>query len=78
MSKQKEIASIFADWLRQTIEEKRMSITVFSELAGVRAETIRKCFSDLRVPRADCLVAICEAHDLSADWLLGLKEENAR
>lgn len=78
MSKQKEVAAVFAIRLRQALREKGLSTTVFAELAGVRAETIRKCFSDSRVPRADCLVAICETHNLSADWLLGLKEENKR
>lgn len=41
---------------------------------GISAQTICAYTNELRVPRADHIIAICKALECSSDWLLGMIE----
>lgn len=73
-----DIAKTFNERICIAIKEKNITTRQFAELAGLTANTIYGCKYRNRLPNSSTVAAICEAHDLSADWLLGLKEENKR
>lgn len=47
----------------------------FSRLIGLPAATVTGWEKQLHIPRADTIYAICREFHVSADWLLGLKED---
>lgn len=57
------------------IAESNMGIGEFSTYLGISYETMRLWVKGDRTPWASNIVRICKACDVSADWLLGLKDE---
>ena len=52
-----------------------MRIDDFAEKAGIAGPTIRHYEHARCTPGAYAVFNICKAHGVSADWLLGLKED---
>lgn len=73
MSSRNELP-IFRKRLRIVIADSNMQIYQFAKHIDVNYDTLRKWLHGDRVPVATNLKKICEACDVSADWLLGLGE----
>lgn len=64
---------VLADRLLEWLGEHNMTEKEFARRAGVNASTVYSIISERHTARTDTLVAICVAHGISADWLLGLR-----
>lgn len=51
------------------------SVAEFARILGVRQQTLNN-YMNGREPPAAFVVLVCEKMNLSADWLLGLKDNN--
>jgi transcriptional regulator with XRE-family HTH domain len=61
--------------LRQIIKDRGIKQTWVAERAGMPYSTLQSVLDDKRAPSADTLFKIASALGVSADWLLGLKDE---
>ncbi|MDT3386622.1 MAG: helix-turn-helix domain-containing protein [Bacteroidota bacterium] len=58
------------------VAESNLGIYEFCEHIGVNYDTFRKWIRGSRTPMAKNIVKICKTCKVSADWLLGLKDNN--
>lgn len=66
--------SMISEKLRLALFNKKMRQKELAITTTITEPTISCYVRGARSPRADHIVAICKALDISADWLLGLKE----
>lgn len=69
-----ERIDLFLERLHKVWKESGLSKGHFAELAGVHRNTLYRIFIDKSIPNGMTIVLLCEAYDISADWLLGLKD----
>ena len=67
---------LFRHRIEQVIDRSGLKHAHFAQSIGVDRSTISQLLSaaNLRLPRADTLVAVAEQYQVSVDWLLGLTE----
>ena len=68
---------LFQQRLIETLEKARLSRARLATLAGIDRSTLSQLLAAdaVRLPRADTVVAIARALNVSSDWLLGLSSE---
>jgi transcriptional regulator with XRE-family HTH domain len=59
--------------IRLLMDERGLDCGAFAELIGVSPYTLTSWVSGYSVPETRNVIRICEACDVSADWLLGIK-----
>ena len=64
----------FGDNLRTLIEERDITQKELAEILKTSRSNICNYESDRNKPSADLIIIICQTLNISADWLLGLKE----
>lgn len=64
----------FQDRLKQSIESRGLSQRMLATLIGTSEQSICRYLKGKRLPGADILYRICKALGVSADYLLGLDE----
>lgn len=71
-----ESAALFRKRLEVVIERSGESLAAFARSSGVDRSTLAQFLSgdDLRLPRADTLIALAARARVSTDWLLGLSQ----
>lgn len=60
--------------LRESIEKSELEQKVIAERIGVSAQTVSKYMTRDVFPSLDTLAKLCALLDISADYILGLKE----
>ena len=72
-----ETVALFRERLLEVIARSRLSRSAFAERCGFDRSTLSQILSDPtgRLPRADTLLAIGRAEQVSLDWLLGLSAD---
>ncbi len=70
-------AAVFRKRLESVIARSGENVSVFARSAGVDRSTLAQFLSgdDLRLPRADTLIAVATRARVSTDWLLGLSQQ---
>ena len=65
---------LFRARLAEVVERSRQTRGGFADSVEVDRSTLSQLLSpaNRRLPRAETLVAVAEAHQVSVDWLLGL------
>ena len=66
----------FSCRLKDAIEKNGLTQKQFAEIMGVSEVTISRYVTENRYPSIDRLAKICRHLGVSADYLLGLSEEN--
>lgn len=61
--------------LEKLIEERGLKRTWLSQRSGLNYTNLLKILKDQQAPTTDSVVALAKALDVSADWILGLKDE---
>jgi antitoxin component HigA of HigAB toxin-antitoxin module len=64
----------FGNRLRYALDSRGMKHNHLAKITGLTAPTISTYVNGQRTPRADHIVVICKALHISADWLLGMVE----
>ena len=64
----------FGNRLRYALDSRGMKHKHLAKITGLTAPTISTYVTGQRTPRADHIVVICKALHISADWLLGMVE----
>lgn len=67
---------VLGERLNKALSSKGMKQIYLARITGLTAPTICAYVNGSRTPRADHIVVICNALDISADWLLGMENEN--
>ena len=62
--------------IKFALEMRGMSQKELANKARLTEVTISRYINDLRTPKASHIKTLCRALYVSADWLLGVKEEN--
>lgn len=62
--------------LKKALKDKGMKQRELAEKIGVTEATISQYACDTRPPRSEHVIAICKILGTSADWLLGLDNED--
>lgn len=73
----RETGEIFQTRLQQLLQRSGMNKAQFAESIGVNRSALAQLLSEqiLRLPRAETLSSIAQAHKVSIDWLLGLSQD---
>ncbi len=66
----KAVCSQVARLLRQERERRGVSMTVLAQRAGMSQQMISYVEREMRIPRLDSLIRICDALDFPADRLI--------
>lgn len=69
-----ERMAIVSHRLRQALKGSGLSYPKISEKSGIPKRSIQEYAAGV-MPTAPALGDLCEALEVSADWILGLKEE---
>lgn len=69
-----EQAEVTAERLNALLMQRGVSVYQFAGHIDTNAQTVYRWLRGDVSPRAELLVAICEAYGVSADWLLGLSD----
>ncbi len=67
--------TIDVDRFKAAVRATKLPLSEIAKRAGVNEHTVRRCFSADGVKtgvRSDVLIGLCNALDVSADWLLGI------
>src|SRR5687768_11901894 len=72
-----ETVTRFRERLSELVTRSGLSQSAYAEKVGLDRSTLSQLLSPSndRLPRADNIVAIARADQISIDWLLGLTEE---
>ena len=65
----------FNNRIKVILTQKRMRQRTLSRITGINESTISDYTTGKRQPTLENLVMLCRALDVSADWLLGVKDE---
>lgn len=73
----RETGEIFQKRLQQLLQRSGMNKAQFADSIGVNRSALAQLLSEqlLRLPRAETLSRIAQAHKVSIDWLLGLSQD---
>jgi transcriptional regulator with XRE-family HTH domain len=74
----RDTVDVFRRRLERVISRSGLSRAQFAERAGLDRSTLSQLLSpeNVRLPRAETIARIASRHTVSADWLLGLSEED--
>lgn len=74
------LSTLFRDRLRQVLQQSGVNQSAFAQSVGVDRSALSQLISGAtaRLPRAETLLNIAEAYEVSLDWLLGLSEDAGR
>lgn len=72
------MGSVFGERLARILGERDMSNAALARQCGIHPNTIGVYVAGSHEPTAGKVAAISKALGVSADWLLGLTEEDAR
>src|SRR5438045_9610287 len=74
----RDTVEVFRRRVEQVIGRSALSRAQFAERAGLDRSTLSQLLSpdNVRLPRAETIARIAARHSVSADWLLGLSEED--
>lgn len=61
--------------LRQAVADSNMTMTDIARKSGIRREALWGYLNNYRTPTLYPLMRLSKALNVSADWLLGLKED---
>ena len=61
--------------IRSLREEKGLNGLKTSQALGINATVLHNIEKGRNLPSAEMIIKICNLFNVSADWLLGLKEE---
>ncbi len=64
---------IFRQRLREEIQQSQITTTELAKKVGVSPE-ITQYYTTKKLPKLDTFTRLCEALNVSADYLLGLKD----
>ena len=67
---------VFTTRLKKSINERGLSQRMLATLIGTTEQSVSRWVRGNRTPDVDALYKMCKALDVSADYLLGLSEEN--
>lgn len=67
---------VFKKRLRIVIAESGLGVYQFAHSLDIDYETLRKWIKGIRGPVTKNLIKLCREYNVSADWLLGLKDNN--
>ena len=65
---------VFKKRLLEALEDSKMSKTEIAKQIGVSPEMITQYFTTKKLPKLDTFTKICKTWEVSADYLLGLKD----
>lgn len=65
---------IFRKRLREEIQQSQITTTELAKKVGVSPEMITQYYTTKKLPKLDTFTRLCEALNVSADYLLGLKD----
>ncbi len=65
---------IFRQRLREEIQQSQITTTELAKKVGVSPEMITQYYTTKKLPKLDTFTRLCEALNVSADYLLGLKD----
>ncbi len=65
---------IFKKRLYEEMKQNKLTTKQLAEKIGVSAEMVTQYFTTKKLPKLDTFAKICRALDISADYLLGLKD----
>ena len=68
---------VFTERLKQSITERGLTQRMLATLIGTTEQSVSRWANGNRTPYADMLYRMCNALDVSADYLLGLSDERA-
>ena len=68
------IEEIFRQRLREEIQQSQITTTELAKKVGVSPEMITQYYTTKKLPKLDTFTRLCEALNVSADYLLGLKD----
>lgn len=63
------------DRLKYALKLRDMKQRQLAHLTGITEATVSRYITGEREPKADAIYSICKALNISADWLLGLMED---
>jgi transcriptional regulator with XRE-family HTH domain len=75
MERQEERRDVFRVRLKKLMHEKGMNQQELADKLGVRRQTVQLYEAGGAAPKIDGILAIAEAFDVSADYLIGLSNE---
>lgn len=65
---------LFKKRLREEIKSSKMTTAEIAKKIGVSPEMVTQYCTTKKLPKLDTFARLCRALDVSADYLLGLKE----
>lgn len=68
------MVQIFKTRLKEELQARGLTTQQFADEIGVSPEMVIQYFTTKKLPRLDTFTRICKALDVSADYLLGLKD----
>ena len=66
---------IFAERLKELRQENELSQRQLAEKLGLSHSVVAHWENEIRVPSAEAIILLAKFFDVSADYLLGLKNE---
>lgn len=60
--------------IEQYIRENNLTNRAFAKQIGIREATLSQYIYGTRYPQVKIIIRICKTFNISADWLLGLKD----
>lgn len=70
------ISAEFAERLRETLDERRMSVEKLARAVGISSVSVYQYLEKRHFPRTATFIAIADRLSCTTDFLLGLKEQN--
>lgn len=65
---------VFKTRLKEELQASGLTIQQFADLIGVSPEMVTQYYTTKKLPKLDTFTKICQALNVSADYLLGLKD----
>lgn len=65
----------FSDILREFLDLNKLTQTAFAQKVGIKQSQVSEWLKGKAKPGYDLLKQICIAFDISADYLLGIKDK---
>ena len=73
----RDLSGVFRERLRRLLERSGLNHSAFAASIGIDRSALSQLLSSgaVRLPRAETLLAIARAHEVSLDWLLGQSQD---
>ena len=65
---------IIKDRLREEIKHSKLSTVEIAALVGISSEMVTQYCTTKKLPSLETFAALCKVLDVSADYMLGLKD----